>query len=101
MTCETAAGRYENPFLLSSLPAFLRGSVAMVVKDILFGCGYAALGSSVHIRLPLDSRDVPVLSSPFTMTCRNSFLESELTLGSIKNVPKPTYQGTECESWVV
>ncbi len=31
-----------NPFLLSSLPAFLRGSGGMVVDDILFGCGYAA-----------------------------------------------------------
>ncbi len=40
----TAAGRYENPFLLSSLPAFLRGSGAMVVDPILFGCGHAALG---------------------------------------------------------
>ena len=43
----TAAGRYENPFLLSSLPAFLRGSGAMVVEAGLFGCGYAALGSSI------------------------------------------------------
>ncbi len=44
MTYESSAGRYENPFLLSSLPAFLRGSIAMVVEAILFGCGYAALG---------------------------------------------------------
>ena len=40
-------GRYQNPFLLSSLPAFLRGSGAMVVEAILFGCGYAVLR---HIR---------------------------------------------------
>ena len=36
--------RNKNPFSLSSLPAFLRGSGAMVVKATLFGCGYAALG---------------------------------------------------------
>ncbi len=40
----TTAGRHKNPFLLSVLPAFLRGSGAMVVEAILFGCGYAALG---------------------------------------------------------
>ncbi len=45
MTYETTAGRYENPFLLSSLPTFLRGSGGMVVDAILFGCGYAALGA--------------------------------------------------------
>ena len=44
MTYETTAGRYNNPFLLSSLPAFVRGSVAMVVEAILFGYGYAASG---------------------------------------------------------
>ncbi len=38
------SGRYKNPFLLSYLPAFLRGSGAIVVEAILFGCGYAALG---------------------------------------------------------
>ena len=42
MTYETTAGRYKNPFLLSSLPAFLRSSGAMVVEAILFGCCYAA-----------------------------------------------------------
>ncbi len=46
----TAAGRHKNPFLLSSLPAFLRGSGAMVVEAILFGCGYAALGNHPIIR---------------------------------------------------
>ncbi len=45
MTNNPTAGRYKNPFLLSSLPAFLRGSGAMVVKAALFGCGYAALGN--------------------------------------------------------
>ena len=39
----TAAGQHKNPFLLSSLPEFLRGSGAMVVKAGLIGCGYAAL----------------------------------------------------------
>ncbi len=44
MTYEATAGRYKNSFLLSFLPAFLRGSAAMVVDAILFGCGYAELG---------------------------------------------------------
>ena len=47
----TAAGRHKNPFLLSSLPAFLRGSGETIVKATLFGCGHAALVSgSSHIR---------------------------------------------------
>ncbi len=44
MVYETTAGRNKNPFLLSFLAAFLRGSGAMVVEAILFGCGNAALG---------------------------------------------------------
>ncbi len=43
MAYETTAGRHKKPFLLSYLPAFLRGLGAMIVEVILFGCGYAAL----------------------------------------------------------
>ena len=43
MVYETTAGRNKNPFLLSFLTAFLRGSGAMIEEAILFGCGYAAL----------------------------------------------------------
>ncbi len=48
MVYETTAGRNTNPFLLSFLTAFLKGSDAMVVEAILFDCGYAASGNCTN-----------------------------------------------------
>ena len=44
----TAAGRHKNQFLLSSFPAFLRGSGGIIIKTAFFGCGYAAVGSELQ-----------------------------------------------------
>ncbi len=60
MTYETTAGWNKIPFLLSSLPVFLRGSEAMVVEAILFDCGYAALG--MEKKTNEESRYTQILS---------------------------------------
>ncbi len=75
MIYEATADRHKNLFLLSSLPAFLRGSVAMVVEAILFGYGYAASGGrAARARVALYRRSAD-LQGKIVVECAGILLD--------------------------